>query len=82
MKTLRIDAIQFDDLRRTSEAANDSNGGGGDVGQAGEEADDRLVCLAIHRRRGYVQLPALAIGAREFGSAGAGADLKRESGFH
>ena len=82
MEALRIDAVQLDDLRRTGHAADDSNGRGGDTGKFGEKSDDRLICLAIHRWGGDVQLPTVAIRAREFGGAGAGVDLKRESGFH
>ena len=82
MQVLRIDAIQLDDLRRTSEAAHDSNGRGGDSGQPCEVPDDRLVRLAVHRGRGDMQLPTVAVSTREFGLARAGADLKRESGFH
>src|ERR1035438_5355762 len=82
MQMLRIDAIQLNDLGRTSEAAHDSNRGSGDSGQSCEVPDDRLVRLAVHRGSGDVQLPTVAVSAREFSLAGAGADLKRESGFH
>jgi hypothetical protein len=82
MKTLRIDAGQFDDLRRSGRTADDSNAPGGDARQFSEKADDRLVRLAIHRRRGDVELPTVSVRAREFGAACAGADFKRESGFH
>src|ERR1700687_3252778 len=87
LKMFRIDPLQFNDLRAAGEAADDSNGGGGNTRKSGEESDDRLICLAVHRRRGDVQLPGVSvpgvsIPAHEFGPARAGADLKRESRFH
>jgi len=82
MQTFRIDAVQFDDLRRAGEAADKANRRGGNSGEFGEEPDDRLVCLAIHRKRGDVQLPCVSMLAGEFSPAGSCADLKRESRFH
>src|ERR1035438_8871298 len=75
----RINAIHLDDLGRTSEAGDDSNRGNGDTGKSSEVPDDRLVRLAVHRGSGDVQLPTVAVSAREFSLAGAGADLKRRS---
>src|SRR6266853_5326521 len=82
MQTVRIDSLQLNDLGGAGEAADDSNRGRGNTGKSGEEADNRLVSLAIHRRRGDVQLPVISIPACEFGLARVGADPKRESGFH
>jgi hypothetical protein len=54
MKTFRIDSVQFDDLRRAGEAADNADRGGRNSSELGEEADDGLVCLAIHRDRRHV----------------------------
>lgn len=82
MKVFRIDPFQLDDLRRACEAADDSHRRGGNIRKFSEEPDDCLVRFAIHRRRGDMQLPGVSVWAGEFRPVGAGADLKRESGFH
>src|SRR5580698_961647 len=82
LKMFGIDSVDLDDLRGTGEAGDDSNRAHGDTGEFREETNDRLIRSAIHRRRGHVQFPGVSISTCKFGLAGAGAHLKRESGFH